>query len=256
MNSSLSSLVDLSHAIGQPALDAVILGEGNTSTRADAETFFVKGSGCQLATMGPDDFVHLRFDRILALLERDAVSEAELSAVYEAAKVNPAQQRRPSVEALFHAVCLQLPGVNVVAHTHPTAINGLTCSRLWPWALQGRMFPDEAVVLGAESVFVPYVDPGVVLAKAIKVGIETYRSQCGQVPKVVYMQNHGLIALAANATEATNITAMAIKAARIRQVALSAGGIATLSGAVIDHLINRPDEKYRAASLTAVAEAR
>lgn len=246
----LGELVSMSNRLGDPALDAVILGEGNTSARVDGQTFLVKGSGCQLQTMQGGDFVHLRFDTILSLLDRGTVDEATLSAVYEQAKVDPAQKRRPSVEALFHAVCLSLPGVAFVAHSHATAVNALTCGKLWPHSLAGRMFPDEAVVLGPESVYVPYVDPGVILARAIRDGIEGYRAEYGAVPKVVYMQNHGLIALGGSSQECLNITAMAIKAARIRAVALQAGGgIATLDRGTVLHLLGRPDEKYRQQAL-------
>ncbi len=246
----MQDLVSLSNRLGDPVLDAVILGEGNTSARVDAQTFLVKGSGCQLQTMQAADFVHLRFDTILSLLDRGSVDEATLSAVYEQAKVDPTQKRRPSVEALFHAVCLSLPGVNFVAHSHATAVNALNCGKLWPHSLAGRLFPDEAVVLGPESAYVPYVDPGVVLAREIRDSIERYRAEWGAVPKVVYMQNHGLIALGASPTECLNITAMAIKAARIRATALQAGGgIATLDRGTVLHLLGRPDEKYRQAVL-------
>jgi rhamnose utilization protein RhaD (predicted bifunctional aldolase and dehydrogenase) len=139
--------------------------------------------------------------------------------------------------------------VNLVAHTHPTAVNALTCNPGWDVALAGRLFPDEAVVMGRDSVFVPYTDPGVPLASAIKTGVDGYIARHGEVPKVVYMQNHGLIALAANPTEALNITRMAIKAARIRIGALQAGGFRALPPSVIDHLVARPDEKYRQAAL-------
>jgi rhamnose utilization protein RhaD (predicted bifunctional aldolase and dehydrogenase) len=245
----LSDLVAMSNALGAPALDCAILGEGNTSARLDAETFYVKGSGCFLASMKDSDFVHLKFATILSLMQGAPADEAKLKAVYEAAKVDPAQSRRPSVETLFHAVLLGYPGVSVVAHTHPTAINALTCSPRWSEHLAGRMFPDEAVVLGRESVFVPYVDPGVVLARTIAEGVDAYAQRHGEVPKAVYMQNHGFIALAASTVDASNITAMAVKAARIRLGALGAGGISRLPAEVIDHLIARPDEKYRAKAI-------
>ena len=64
--------------------------------------------------------------------------------------------------------------------------------------------------MGPDSVFVPYVDPGVILAKAIRDGIATYRAEWNLVPKVIYMQNHGVIALGGSTQEALNITAMAI----------------------------------------------
>ena len=35
----LTQLIAMSHSLGDPALDYVILGEGNTSARADADTF-------------------------------------------------------------------------------------------------------------------------------------------------------------------------------------------------------------------------
>ncbi|MBA3847183.1 MAG: class II aldolase/adducin family protein [Planctomycetes bacterium] len=241
----LDDLVAMSNQLGAAALDAAILGEGNTSAKVDDQTFYVKGSGCSLATMVGGDFVHLKTATILGLMSEAAVDEARLKTVYEAAKVDPQQTRRPSVETLFHAVLLQYPGVNVVAHTHPTAVNALTVTPGWDKHLAGRLFPDEAVVLGRDSVFVPYVDPGVVLAKAIKDGVDAYRAKHGEVPKVIYMQNHGFIALAGTTSEAVNITAMGIKAARIRLGALTAGGINPLPAATIDHLLARPDEKYR-----------
>jgi rhamnose utilization protein RhaD (predicted bifunctional aldolase and dehydrogenase) len=245
----LADLVTMSNALGDASARCAILGEGNTSARCDQDTFYVKGSGCSLGTMGESDFVHLRFDRILALLDGQPADEAKLKNVYEAAKVDPRQARRPSVETLFHAALLGYPGVNIVAHTHPTAINSLTCTARWKEHLSGRMFPDEAVVLGRDSVFVPYVDPGVILARTIKEGIDAYRTKHGEVPKAVYMQNHGFIALAASTTEARNITAMAVKAAEIRLGALGAGGIACLPTETIDHLLARPDEKYRILAL-------
>ena len=40
----------MSRILGDPARDLVILGEGNTSARADGNTFFVKASGKELGT--------------------------------------------------------------------------------------------------------------------------------------------------------------------------------------------------------------
>ena len=45
---TLDQLVALSNRLGDPAHDYVILGEGNTSARADAGSFWVKTSGAEL----------------------------------------------------------------------------------------------------------------------------------------------------------------------------------------------------------------
>ena len=44
-NPVLEQLVSLSNTLGQPEMDYAILGEGNTSARADEATFYVKCSG-------------------------------------------------------------------------------------------------------------------------------------------------------------------------------------------------------------------
>ncbi len=248
----LDQLVSLSHQVGDPAWDCAILGEGNTSCQQDADTFWVKGSGCCLGTMGKADFVLLRQAQLVALLDRDAVAEAELSAAYAAAKADPAQPRRPSVEAVFHAMLLTQPGVTFVAHTHPTAVNMLSCTPRWREAFAGRLFPDEAVVCGPATCLVPYVDPGVPLARAIRDQVLAHRQAHGAPPKAIIMQNHGLIACGASATEAANITAMMVKAARIRIGALSIGGFADLGAETTRHLLARPDEKYRMSALTGI----
>jgi rhamnose utilization protein RhaD (predicted bifunctional aldolase and dehydrogenase) len=243
--SLVDDFVAMSHEAGAPELDAVILGEGNTSVLGEGDTFYVKASGCNLLTLGAEHAVHLRRAPLIELLERPSVSEEELQETYKLSKVDPAVKARPSVEAIFHALLLGYSNVKAVVHTHATAVNSLTCSKGWPAVLAGRLCPDEAVVLGPDSVFIPYVDPGVVLAKCIRSGVDTYMSKWGQAPKVIYMQNHGVIALGANPAEALNVTQMAIKAARMRLGALQAGGINPLSPEIVSHLLGRPDEKYR-----------
>ena len=45
MGSILSQLVELSRELGRPEYDLAIAGEGNTSARESADTFWVKASG-------------------------------------------------------------------------------------------------------------------------------------------------------------------------------------------------------------------
>ena len=58
----LAQLVTMSNNLGDPALDYVILGEGNTSARADADTFWVKASGTELRTIDCTGFVRVSFE--------------------------------------------------------------------------------------------------------------------------------------------------------------------------------------------------
>lgn len=241
----LSQLVAMSNHLGDPARDYAILGEGNTSARADAETFWVKASGTELRTVQAGDFVHMRFDRVLELLDAGDLDDAALKARLDAAKVDAGVTARPSVETVLHALALQLEGIAFVGHTHPTAVNRVLCSQKAEEAVCGRLFPDEIVLCGPASVYIPYTDPGLPLARAVREHIRRYRDEYGENPKVVLMQNHGLIALGKSATEVENITAMCVKAFRVLAGTYALGGPHFLGPETIACIHTRPDELYR-----------
>ena len=241
----LAQLVAMSHNLGDPTLDYVILGEGNTSARADADTFWVKASGTELRITEASGFVRVRFDGVLALLETDDISDDDVKEGLEAAKVDPATTARPSVETVLHAVALQLEHVNFVGHTHPTAINAITCSAAFKTVVSGRLFPDEIVICGPALVVVPYTDPGVPLARKVRDLISQYIDEHHESPKVILMQNHGLIALGHTAQQVENITAMAVKAARVLLGTYVLGGPHFLTARNVDRIHTRPDELYR-----------
>jgi rhamnose utilization protein RhaD (predicted bifunctional aldolase and dehydrogenase) len=240
----LEQLMTLSKNLGNPVNDFVILAEGNTSAKVDDETFWVKASGTQLRTMDYPDFVQVRFESALALLEED-VDDQEVKDGLNAAKVDPTVKPHPSVETILHALILQLDGVNFVGHTHPTAVNALTCSVGFEEALSGRLFPDEIVHCGPAPVVVPYTDPGLPLARKVRDLINQYIDEYREIPRVIYMQNHGLIALGRTPEQVENTTAMAVKAARILLGTYAAGGPRFLSEHDVNRIHTRPDELYR-----------
>lgn len=200
----LRELVALSQRIGRDSQGFAILGEGNTSTRAGTDTFWVKASGTSLATAAASTFTECRRSVLASLWKQAAGTDAEVDELLLASRVN-AGAKKPSTEALFHAYLLSLPEIEWVAHTHPVAINGILCSPRAEDFAKRRCFPDEIVCCGDESVLVPYTDPGVRLAKAIRREVEAYQKRLQTLPRVILLQNHGLIAIGATpgAVEAT-----------------------------------------------------
>lgn len=146
---------------------------------------------------------------------------------------------------MLHALALQLEGVSFVGHTHPTAVNAILCSQQAEEAIAGRLFPDEIVYCGPAPVYIPYTDPGLPLARTVCQALDRYRAAHGQAPKVVLMQNHGLIALGRSAQEVLQITAMYVKTARVLLGSYTLGGPHFLSAAAVARIHTRPDEKYR-----------
>ena len=76
-------LLALTAEVGDPVKDYVILAEGNTSTRIDSGSMWVKASGVRLEHAdGPDGFVAVELDPLMrALRGQDQVADADLSAV-------------------------------------------------------------------------------------------------------------------------------------------------------------------------------
>ncbi len=242
---NIEPLVEMTRFLGQPHLNYVIIGEGNTSQRIDAATFWIKASGQQMQTIHAEGFVAVQFAPALNLLDNPPESTQAVQDAMNAAKVDPASSMRPSVEVTFHAMLLHECGAQVIAHTHAMAVNRILCSSRAEEFACHRLFPDEVVLCGPKSVFVPYVDPGLPLALAMRAQVRHYMVEFGEAPKVILLANHGLIALGHTHTEALNITAMAVKAADIFAGACAVGEPVFMSEADIMHIYKRPDEIYR-----------
>lgn len=241
---SIEALVEMTRTLGQPQMNYVIIGEGNTSHRVSSERFWIKASGRGMNSIDENGFVEVNFAPILELLDTPLTGDA-LSAAMLAAKTDASVPQRPSVEVTFHAALLHGCDVNYIGHTHPVAVNSIMCSNRAEQFAFNRMFPDEAVLCGPKSVLVPYVDPGLPLALAIRAGAKEYMDEFGEAPKVILLQNHGLIALGQTPTEVLNITAMCVKAASIFAGACAVGEPVFMSQADIMHIYRRPDEIYR-----------
>jgi rhamnose utilization protein RhaD (predicted bifunctional aldolase and dehydrogenase) len=245
----IGRLLELSHQLGREERQLAILGEGNVSARLSASTFVVKASGANLATLERTGIAECRFDRLLPLLAARAMTDAAIDAALFAARVDPGA-KKPSVEAVFHAYLLTLPGVNFVGHTHPVAVNQLLCSRHARTFARRRLFPDEIVCCGVESVFVPYTDPGLKLARAIRTAVVAYIRRLACPPRVILLGNHGFIALGATPESVLAATLMGAKAAGIFAGAAAFGGLPRfLTPAQVARIAGRPDEHYRQKAL-------
>ena len=245
----LPRLLTLSHELGLEERKLAILGEGNTSVRVSADTFLVKASGANLASLSAEGVTECRINELVALLDQKALGDAAVDEALLKSRVDQ-RARKPSVEAMFHAYLLTLPGVQFVGHTHPIAVNQLLCSSHARTFARRRLFPDEIVCCGTESVFVPYTDPGLKLARAIRSAVVSYIRRVARPPRVILLQNHGLIALGGTPEGVLAATLMATKAAEIYRGAASVGNRPRfLTPAQVARIAGRPDEHYRQKAL-------
>jgi len=202
-------------------------------------------SGKYLAHSSDETFVKVKLKDALAILDAGELTDEEIKDALFAVCADPANKMKPSVETTFHAFLLSLPDVNFVGHTHPTAVNSLLCSVNAEKILKSRIFPDEIVYCGIEPIYIEYVDPGLELARIIRERCSEFVKEQGCIPKVILVQNHGLIALGKTAHEVEAITAMWCKTCRVLAGAHVFGGVHYFTRANVERIYTRPDEHYR-----------
>ncbi len=178
----LDLLVYRSRLLGADRAVCNIYG-GNTGSKtierdfrgAPVRTLWVKGSGSDLATIQRKDFAGLRMDDIEPLLERQAMSDEEMTAYLTPCLIAPNMPRQ-SIETLLHGF---IPAAHT-DHTHPDAVIALACSA------DGKRWMRE--IYGERAVWVDYIRPGFALSKQIGLAVRAN-------PKIecVVMGKHGLV---------------------------------------------------------------
>ena len=252
MKDHLNKLIELSRQIGREDRKLAILGEGNTSTDLGDGTFLVKSSGSSLSNLDESGISRVKMATVLAALDDENLDDNGVKSVLEASRAD-ASPRFPSVETFMHAVCLAEGGAKWIGHCHAEAVMSILCSEHGARPFLGHIFPDAIVVCGRHVAVVPYVDPGLALAREVRRVLRDFLAQHGVAPKVILLENHGPVALGATETEVLNILLMLDKWARVLAGTLAVGGPKFLPSAVSDRIDNRPDEHYRRAQIGKVA---
>jgi rhamnose utilization protein RhaD (predicted bifunctional aldolase and dehydrogenase) len=250
-------LVALSRQLGDPAADLVVLGEGNTSTALGDGTFLVKASGTRLGGVTEEDLVRLDHAAVLDLVDDPGLADHDQAGLAarlrdaarepggDGATASKTVPKPASIETMMHALALELPGVSVVGHTHPTAVNALLCSDRAADLVAGSLFPDQVVVCGAHALLVPYAEPGLPLARAVRRGLTEYLDEHGSPPRLIHLANHGVVALGESPAQVLAVTTMAVKAARVLFGVLAVGSPTYLDPDTVRRLDKRADERHR-----------
>ena len=215
----IDQLLNLSYEVSSQA----ICGEGNVSMRGD-EGFYIKASGTDLATLEWEDTVKCD-------LEGNA---------YEG------EEKKPSMEVSFHAWFYKtFPEINFVSHTHPINTLKILCSSRVNAFTNQRLFPDQVVRNGVVSCLVPYATPGIPLMQQIELSVSEFIVKEKFFPKLILLQNHGIITASSSAKECLTSALMCEKSAEIFLGAKLLNNMAFLSPEAVAALDADPNEKYR-----------
>lgn len=157
----LVELLERSRRIGDDQ-SLVVYGGGNTSAKGritdhlgrEQDVMWVKGSGADMRGSVITDYPGLRLSELLALRDREEMSDEEMTDLVTRALLDPSS-RRPSIETLLHAF---LPFVHI-DHVHADAICALTNHA------EGQRITAEA--LGEGFAYVDWMRPGFHLSKVV-----------------------------------------------------------------------------------------
>jgi len=244
MHSVPISLLKLARQLSNSANRFCIVAEGNVSMRSEGSNFWIKASGSLMESASESDFVCVDGFALLSALDDASIQHENSRPLLNSSCTG--EGATPSTEAFMHALLLESPGIQVVAHTHPSKLLSVLCLEgAEIWAAK-RLFPDEIVLCGSASCWVPYVRPGIDLARSIREKVGRFLSQYKRIPKTIWLENHGLIALGATCAEVFAITAMAEKAADVLLSCLQSGqSIRWLDEKSIQQIDQWPDEHAR-----------
>ena len=218
--SRINELLDLSHIISP----YTICGEGNVSARVDENTFLIKASGTSLHTLSEED---------LTLCNTNG---AQIELLH----------KKPSIETSFHAWIMKtFPEINFIAHTHPPYTTQILCSTS-PYSFANhRLFPDQIVRNGVKSCLVPYAPPGEEILKLVENSVSEFVNKEGYFPKLILLQNHGIISASASQKDCAASTLMCEKSAEIFIGANLLGGVKILTKQEVAAVDTCPNENYR-----------
>ena len=210
MNKALADLIRISNETGvDPTL--VQGGGGNTSVKTDdGKYMYIKASGTALKDMNQKQgWRRMRLEPVLAILKDKSLPKLDASTreprvvnmLLDACDDNIKTIARPSVEAHLHA-CLN----TCVIHLHPSAAGAYHNAKNGRARLE-KLFKDEPL----PPLWVPYTDPGFMLAKKIARLVEDYQYRFGKSPAILFLHKHGLFITAKTADGALRLVRRVIK---------------------------------------------
>jgi rhamnose utilization protein RhaD (predicted bifunctional aldolase and dehydrogenase) len=200
MNESLLQLIKISNRVGKDT-SLIQGGGGNTSVKTkDGRYMYIKASGTALKDMNEQNgWRRLQLGSVLSIIKDKSIAQLDIC-TREMEVVNQlllacddkvTTDARPSVETHLHAFLDKC-----VIHLHPVAVLAYACAKNGRAELE-ELFKEESF----PPVWVPYTDPGFMLAKKIAKLIDDYQNRFGKKPPILFLEKHGLL-ISANSPDA------------------------------------------------------
>jgi L-fuculose-phosphate aldolase len=210
----LEKTLELSKSISRFTMGA----EGNVSSKIDEDNFFIKKSGFKLSSLNKDGLMQMDFK-------------------------GKSQSSKPSIEWGFHSFILNELNQDFVAHTHPVNTLKILCTDLIYDFAKKRLFPDQVVYMGKDIPIVDYLHPGEDLLNGIKLSMNQYLDKHNELPKLIFLKNHGIITYGKSIEQCIITTEICEKSAEIFLGCYNQANF--LTEEEINRILEDDREKYR-----------
>jgi len=179
----LKNFIKISKYAGE-RFDLVQAGGGNSSVKFNNNEMIIKASGVLLSEVNENSgYSRVDIKKIRHILHNKNVTNDKIKINRETHSKNLIKDatldksNRPSIETLLHSTLYKY-----TLHTHPIVVNMILIQKEWKNIILS-IFKSKDVAL------VPYRTPGIELA----IELERVINKFEVIPKIIFLQNHGLI---------------------------------------------------------------
>jgi ribulose-5-phosphate 4-epimerase/fuculose-1-phosphate aldolase len=188
----ITEIQTLGQSLGRHPAPLVLAGEGSLACRITESRLAITRRGANLGELQAADFVHVDLKRINEVIAQDPVLPEDLAG----AQLHAESGAEADEDVTLFAWLLTLdPAVRFAAHIHPVVVDQITASPRARQFADRRTVHDEVLALGGASLLVNYAEPGLNLTREIQKKMILWRDRNKAVPRVILVQNHGVVAL-------------------------------------------------------------
>jgi rhamnose utilization protein RhaD (predicted bifunctional aldolase and dehydrogenase) len=206
-------LVDLGRQIGTHPDKVVVLDEGFVAGKVDGH-MVISRPGARLGSLDRGDLIHFNPAPLLELLRADQPRRVAEEEALLASRLQE-DALMPSAEAYLVTDLFERCGSRMIVQVQPVGINQILASP------RARQFADRRITLsevfscGLATTLVPYADPGTALAKEVRTKVNLWRDRARTDPKVILLQNNGIIVLGDSPEEIVENMEKMVRAAEV-----------------------------------------
>ncbi len=224
-------MLRLGRQLGAHSLQLTIGTEGSCAVKVDDATFLVTRRGAALASLSEADLVTVKMPEAQALLEKETLPEDGLRSC-----LAEEEAPEPSSDTLIYAHLFGLEGISLIGHVQPVEVNQIISSPRARQFADRRTIAEEVIACGGSSILVPYCDAGLALARETVKKVMLWRDRNKKTPRLVLLQNHGLLALGSEVDAVLRVAERTVKSARVFVGSAMMGGPVFLSPNHVAHL--------------------